>query len=287
MDTTDANRGAKSTMRIRETKSKSKPMKSTRRLTLFGRPPLLENEDAHGYDEFLAHIRLAVEPADFIDEILVVDVVVHEWEVLRWCRLKVSLMRLPQALRNFLTTNLDYDEYSEQFVEHFAEILKENLPEDKADKAQELASMCARNEPTVKAIKKVFKGMRFEQDFPNTISMDEVLYRARKQKAEELVKRYMRDDANAVMTINKFLVNAGVTVEQLIAGELRDSSELDYIERIDRLAAIAESRRNASLRGIEQRRAVLGRALRRSVQEVEDAEFKVIEASPAKGDDAA
>jgi len=41
------------------------------------------------------------------------------------------------------------------------------------------------------------------------------------------------------------------------------------------------------LRKIERRRAVLGRALRRTVREVENAEFEPIEASPAKGDDAA
>jgi hypothetical protein len=56
-----------------------------------------------------------------------------------------------------------------------------------------------------------------------------------------------------------------------------------YIERIDRLATIAESRRNASLREIDRRRAVLGEALRGSVKEVEDAEFQVVETMPTKG----
>ena len=55
------------------------------------------------------------------------------------------------------------------------------------------------------------------------------------------------------------------------------AEKLDYLERIDRLTAIAESRRNASLREIERHRAVLGETLQRSVQDIEDAEFKVIE----------
>jgi hypothetical protein len=38
---------------------------------------------------------------------------------------------------------------------------------------------------------------------------------------------------------------------------------------------------------IERRRAVLGAALRRSVQEIEDAEFNEIEQKPAKGKNAA
>jgi hypothetical protein len=63
--------------------------------------------------------------------------------------------------------------------------------------------------------------------------------------------------------------------------------DLDNIERIDRLTAIAESRRNAILREIDRRRAVLGQALRTKVQEVEDGEFEEIETSPAKRKSAA
>jgi hypothetical protein len=55
------------------------------------------------------------------------------------------------------------------------------------------------------------------------------------------------------------------------------AEKLGYLERIDRLTAIAESRRNASLREIGRHRAVLGETLQRSVQDIEDAEFKVIE----------
>jgi hypothetical protein len=62
------------------------------------------------------------------------------------------------------------------------------------------------------------------------------------------------------------------------------AEKLSYIERIDRLTAIAESRRNASLHEIERHRAVFGETLRRSVQEIEDAEFEVIEKTSAKGE---
>jgi hypothetical protein len=62
--------------------------------------------------------------------------------------------------------------------------------------------------------------------------------------------------------------------------------ELDNIERIDRLTTIAETRRNAMLREIDRRRAVLSEALRRQVQEVEG-EFKVVEKTPAEAKNAA
>jgi hypothetical protein len=61
------------------------------------------------------------------------------------------------------------------------------------------------------------------------------------------------------------------------------AEKLGDIERIDRLIGIVESRRNASLHEIERRRAVLGETLRRSVQEIEDGEFKVIETTLAQG----
>jgi len=60
-------------------------------------------------------------------------------------------------------------------------------------------------------------------------------------------------------------------------------NRLDSIERIDRLTTTAESRRNASLHEIERRRALLGETLRRSVQEIEDGEFEVIEQTPTQG----
>ena len=50
--------------------------------------------------------------------------------------------------------------------------------------------------------------------------------------------------------------------------------KIDVIERIDRLTTVAESRRSASLREIDRRRAVLSERLRRSGQEIEDREFK-------------
>jgi hypothetical protein len=65
------------------------------------------------------------------------------------------------------------------------------------------------------------------------------------------------------------------------------AQNLDSIERIDRLTTIAETRRNASLREIDRRRAVLVEALRTSVQEIEDGEFEEIETTPAKGKSAA
>jgi hypothetical protein len=95
------------------------------------------------------------------------------------------------------------------------------------------------------------------------------------------VQEYARREPGAVSLVHELLTDAGESMDRFVAYAL--VQKLDDIERIDRLITIAESRRDASLREIERRRAVLGETLRRSVQEIEDAEFKVIETTPAEG----
>ena len=83
----------------------------------------------------------------------------------------------------------------------------------------------------------------------------------------------------------RILAGASVDIDDLTAETV--VNRFADIEQIDRLATIAESRRNTSLREIDRRRAFLGETLRRSVKEVEDAEFQVVETTRAKRNDAA
>jgi hypothetical protein len=246
------------------------------RLALFGPPPLIAGEDPATYDELLARIRAAVKPADVIEEMLIADMAMLEWEVLRWRRLKTSLIRSRglEALENFLRQNLEYDAYSDAFADWLTELLQENLSDDQAKDAQKLAHQCARNEPdAVDKVNKILDRIGLQ--------MDHVLKCARDQKAKDLVPGYVRHEPDAVALVDEHLADAGTSMDTLVADAL--AGNLDDIERIDRLTAVAEGRRNASLREIYRRRAVLGETLRRTVQEVEDAEFEVIETTPAKG----
>jgi hypothetical protein len=245
-------------------------------LALFGPPPLIEGEDAAAYDQLLARMCAAVKPVDIIDEMFIADVVPLEWEVLRLRRLKWSLIRGPalEALEGFLGRNLHYDLYSEDFADDLAEILQDNLPEDQVDSAQTLAHECAQNEAdAVDRVKKIL--------YCSGLNMDQVLDRAKRRKAKELVQEYVRREPDAVTLVDELLTDAGVSMDGLMADALAE--KLDDIERIDRLISIVESRRNASLHEIERRRAVFGEALRRSVQEIEEGEFEVIETTPAQG----
>jgi hypothetical protein len=194
--------------------------------------------------------------------------------------LKLSLIRARglRALEEFFATNLDYDLYSECFADDLAEILQSNLPEDQAASAQTMARQYVGDE--LDAIEKVDRVLdRIDLD------LGEIRRDARARKAKELVQEYVRSEPDAVALINELLAGAGMSMDTFMANALMNA--LDTIERIDRLTTIAESRRNASLHEIERRRAILGEPLRRSVQEIEDGEFKMIETTPAKEENAA
>jgi hypothetical protein len=93
------------------------------------------------------------------------------------------------------------------------------------------------------------------------------------------VKGYARRESDAVALIDELLTRAGKIFDDLVAEAL--VRDLGYVERIDQLTAIAESRRNASLREIDRRRPVLAETLRRSVQQIEHDGLEVIETTPA------
>ncbi len=115
--------------------------------------------------------------------------------------------------------------------------------------------------------------------------MDGVLNKACLNRAEELVNEYGRRESGAVALINDLLAKAGMTIDALIVPHLK--AQLQWLERVDRLTTVAETRRNASLREIDRRRFPLGEKMRRSMQEIEQRELTLIETTTGKGKDAA
>jgi hypothetical protein len=214
-----------------KTKSKTKSMTSAparaRRSRLFGPPPLLGGEAAAAYEDLFAGIHAAVKPVDTIDEMLIADVVLEEWEVLRCRRLKFSLIRVHQleVLEQFLRKKLDYDLYAEDFTEDLAEILEDNLPKDQADAAQQLANACARNDSV--AVDKVNEALARIQ-----LDMSDILYRAQVRKAKELAQKYVRREPDAVTLVDEIVADASVSIDDLMTKAL--AQRLDNIERIDR-----------------------------------------------------
>jgi hypothetical protein len=254
------------------------------RVAVFGPPLLLEGEVAAAYDELLARVCAAVKPADIIDEMFIADSVALEWEVLRWRRLKWTLMQETglEALKLFLVKQLESNYDEEHFKSYLTTILQNNLPTEQAGSAGTLAAECAPNNAEAnEKLDEVLGSIGLE--------MNTVLDDARADKAKELAQGYVRGERDAVTLVNELLTDAGTSMDRFMTKALGD--RIDKIERIDRLTAIAETRRNAALREIDRRRAVLGETLRRSVREIEDDEFAdgelVPDLPPAEGKSAA
>ncbi|MGA8586045.1 MAG: hypothetical protein WB715_19820, partial [Roseiarcus sp.] len=80
---------------------------------------------------------------------------------------------------------------------------------------------------------------------------------------------------------DEMLKKAGFTMEEVIAEAF--AAVIDPFERIDRLLASAEARRNNALREIDRHREALGAAVRRGVDDVQDPEFQDVEMGPVGG----
>ena len=105
--------------------SRPNPDKSALDLLLFGSPQLLQNENSEEYAELLARITAAAKPLDAIEEIFVDDVTRLQWEILRWQRLKTSLIKIAtsKALERFLSENIWFKLYRAKFEKCLTEAL--------------------------------------------------------------------------------------------------------------------------------------------------------------------
>src|SRR5215470_2591213 len=98
--------------------------------------------------------------------------------------------------------------------------------------------------------------------------------------ARHLAEAWATREPSAIKQADELLGSAGLTMDAVMAQAL--SRKLDDIERIDRMIATAEGRRNAILRDGDRHRTTWGQNLRRAAQQIEAAEIKVIETKPAK-----
>ena len=82
-------------------------------------------------------------------------------------------------------------------------------------------------------------------------------------------------DKEARKEVEAALAKAGLTIDEVTAKTLE--KKLNSFERLDRMLASAEARRNNALREIDRHRDALGGGVRRSIEEIEDAEFRDVE----------
>lgn len=100
-----------------------------------------------------------------------------------------------------------------------------------------------------------------------------------------LFGRWAERDPDAIKYVDTLLQRAGLTMEDVTAQTL--AVKINDIERLDRIVMGLEARRITVLREILRRRAELGNALRKSVEEIEEGEFTEIGASSNEASSAA
>ena len=159
--------------------------------------------------------------------------------------------------------------YMKQLRDRLVEILQDLLEENRANSARTLANQCVYQEvDAMNEVNKILVGVGLD--------LNRVMDEVRDCRAEELVQQLVRREPFATKMIEVFLTEAGVSMDTFMAeGLVREPRR----HRSDRSpnSTIAEDRRNATLREIDRHREALGETLRRSVQEIEDVEFKEIE----------
>jgi len=96
-----------------------------------------------------------------------------------------------------------------------------------------------------------------------------------RSQAETLAEGWAARKSDVIEEVNKTLTSAGLTNDTILAQTF--SLKVNDIERIQNMIALAEARRNATLREIDRHRQTLGQKLRRAAQQLEDGEFRVIE----------
>jgi hypothetical protein len=90
-----------------------------------------------------------------------------------------------------------------------------------------------------------------------------------------LARRWARQEPDAAKEVNEILAKNGLTMDSVMAQRL--VLNLDKIERIDRMSALAEARYNAELREIDRRRDALAQRLRHAArQEIENSQIKAV-----------
>jgi hypothetical protein len=103
-------------------------------------------------------------------------------------------------------------------------------------------------------------------------------------KSETLAWKFIMGDDVAIKEVDGLLQTAGLARDVILAEGT--AFKIEPIERFDHMAMAAQACRDAALREIERHRTAFGQNLRRAVEMVEDAEYRVIEA-PAEQQKAA
>jgi hypothetical protein len=96
-------------------------------------------------------------------------------------------------------------------------------------------------------------------------------------KAVVLADKCAKHETEALKDVREILADAGLDAQVLSARTL--ARRIDHVERIDRLAAAAEMRRRAALHELRMHRGEFAKLMKAKFEQIEEGEFKEIEAA--------
>jgi hypothetical protein len=91
----------------------------------------------------------------------------------------------------------------------------------------------------------------------------------------ELVEAWARGERHAIERVKGILNSANLTMDAVIAQTVFE--QIERLESMERMLAMAEARRNAALREIDRYRATRADAFRRAVDEVEHSPLQIVD----------
>ncbi len=94
-------------------------------------------------------------------------------------------------------------------------------------------------------------------------------------ESKQLSKDWAAGDRNARKDVVAILRKAGLTMGEVTAETL--DRKIDSFERLDRMLGSSEARRNNALREIDRHREAVSGAVRKSIEEIEDADFRDVD----------
>jgi hypothetical protein len=97
----------------------------------------------------------------------------------------------------------------------------------------------------------------------------------------ESTERWAAGEKRARKEVARTLAAAGLSMDEVTAVTLE--RKLESFERIERLLSGVEVRRNNALREIDRHRSAYGAAIRRTLDEAEDVEFRDVESGEVAG----
>ena len=175
-------------------------------------------------------------------------------------------------MKGFLTS-LNNEHYTEEIEERLTTQLISIVPDQSEKELEDLAHKVASGDlAAIAQVKKLLSDSH--------LRLIDVITIAKANAAGELAKAYARSERKTVAWVNQMLLAEGKTLDaissEVLANSTNDFEFLGTVERIHRLIANAESRRNEILRDLDRHRAILAETLRgRQVEQI-DGDFRLI-----------